>query len=91
MFSEGSFSLETPPLDMSAAMEKALAREESCGLGDAVYSMLSPGGPSQAGRLRGSLPAFPQIRGEQRKGDKRKFLDKRRAEAKRSQQKSPST
>ena len=38
VFSAASFSLE-PPLDMSAAMEKALAREESCGLGDAVNSM----------------------------------------------------
>lgn len=38
VFSVPSFSLE-PPLDMSAAMEKALAREESCGLGDAVNSM----------------------------------------------------
>jgi len=28
------------PLDMSAAMENALAREESCGLGDDVYSMV---------------------------------------------------
>lgn len=38
VFSVASFSLE-PPLDMSAAMEKALAREDSCGLGDAVNSM----------------------------------------------------
>lgn len=38
VFSAASFSLE-PPLDMSAAMEKALAREESWGLGDAVNSM----------------------------------------------------
>lgn len=40
VFSAASFSLE-PPLDMSAAMEKALAREESWGLGDAVNSMAS--------------------------------------------------
>jgi hypothetical protein len=38
VFSAASFSLE-PPLDMSAAMEKALAREDSWGLGDAVNSM----------------------------------------------------
>ena len=38
MFSAASFSLE-PPLDISAAMEKALALEESWGLGDAVNSM----------------------------------------------------
>lgn len=31
-------SLELP-LDIRAAMEKALAREESCGLGGGVYSM----------------------------------------------------
>lgn len=38
VFSVASFSLE-PPLDISAAMEKALALEESWGLGDAVNSM----------------------------------------------------
>lgn len=38
VFSAFSFSLEVP-LDISAAMEKALAREESCGLGEALYSM----------------------------------------------------
>lgn len=39
VFSAASFSLG-PPLDISAAMEKALAREESWGLGDAVNSMV---------------------------------------------------
>lgn len=38
VFSVASFSLQ-PLLDMSAAMEKALAREDSWGLGDAVNSM----------------------------------------------------
>lgn len=62
VFSVASFSLE-PPLDMSAAMEKALAREESWGLGDAVNSMApkarsGPGtGPAEL------LSSFP-------KGDK---------------------
>lgn len=38
VFSSASFSLAFP-LDISAAMEKAFAREDSCGLGDAVNSM----------------------------------------------------
>lgn len=38
VLSGDSLSLELP-LDMRAAMEKALAREESCGLGGGVYSM----------------------------------------------------
>lgn len=40
VLSGDSLSLELP-LDMRAAMEKALAREESCGLGGGVYSMAS--------------------------------------------------
>lgn len=42
-------SLELP-LDMRAAMEKALAREESCGLGGGVYSMASRRGREGKGR-----------------------------------------
>lgn len=36
------------PLDIRAAMEKALAREESCGLGGGVYSMASRRGSGAA-------------------------------------------
>lgn len=54
VFSAASFSLG-PPLDMSAAMEKALAREESWGLGDAVNSMV----PSVRS-WSGTGPAKPQ-------------------------------
>ena len=62
VFSAASFSLE-PPLDMSAAMEKALAREESWGLGDAVNSM-TPGTRSWPGTGPAVVPSsFP-------KGDK---------------------
>lgn len=39
VFSSGSLSLLDFPLDMRAAMEKALARDDSCGLGEDVYSM----------------------------------------------------
>lgn len=45
VFSGDSLSLELP-LDMRAAMEKALAREESCGLGGGVYSMATVRGRS---------------------------------------------
>lgn len=45
VFSGDSLSLELP-LDMRAAMEKALAREESCGLGGGVYSMVTVRGRS---------------------------------------------
>lgn len=50
VLSAGSFSLGLP-LAMRAAMEKALAREESCGLGGAVYSMARgrPGGSVGSG------------------------------------------
>lgn len=54
VFSAASFSLG-PPLDISAAMEKALAREESWGLGDAVNSMV----PSVRS-CSGTWPAKPQ-------------------------------
>lgn len=54
VFSAASFSLG-PPLDISAAMEKALAREESWGFGDAVNSMV----PSVLFWL-GTGPAKPQ-------------------------------
>lgn len=39
MFSSVSLSLLGFPLDIRAAMEKAFARDESCGFGDDVYSM----------------------------------------------------
>lgn len=39
VFSSASLSLLDFPLDISAAMEKAFARDESCGFGDDVYSM----------------------------------------------------
>lgn len=39
VFSSASLSLLDFPLDIRAAMEKALARDESCGFGDEVYSM----------------------------------------------------
>lgn len=59
VFSVASFSLE-PPLDMSAAMEKALAREESWGLGDAVNSM-APRTRSCAGTGLAEAPSsFPE-------------------------------
>lgn len=51
VLSGDSLSLELP-LDMSAAMEKALAREESCGLGGGVYSMATARG-------RGSVRRCP--------------------------------
>lgn len=62
VFSAASFSLE-PPLDMSAAMEKALAREESWGLGDAVNSMASSTGSWLGTGPAELLSSFP-------KGDK---------------------
>lgn len=40
VFSSASLSLLGFPLDIRAAMEKAFARDESCGFGDEVYSML---------------------------------------------------
>ncbi|TNN51230.1 hypothetical protein EYF80_038550 [Liparis tanakae] len=39
VFSSVSLSLLGFPLDIRAAMEKAFARDESCGFGDEVYSM----------------------------------------------------
>ena len=48
VLSAASLSLELP-LDMRAAIEKALARDESCGFGGGVYSMASPAG---AARIR---------------------------------------
>lgn len=39
VFSSGSLSLLDFPLDIRAAMENALARDESCGFGDDVYSI----------------------------------------------------
>lgn len=39
VFSSDSLSFDFP-LDMSAAMEKAFALEESCGFGEEVYSMM---------------------------------------------------
>lgn len=39
VFSSASLSLLGFPLDIRAAMEKAFARDESCGFGDEVYSM----------------------------------------------------
>lgn len=51
MVLSASFSLE-PPLDMSAAMEKALAREDSWGLEDAVNSMV-PGALQAVRRPQG--------------------------------------
>lgn len=39
VFSSVSLSLLGFPLDIRAAMEKAFARDESCGFGDDVYSM----------------------------------------------------
>lgn len=51
VLSGDSLSLELP-LDMRAAMEKALAREESCGLGGGVYSMATARG-------RGSVRRCP--------------------------------
>lgn len=59
MFSVASFSLE-PPLDIRAAMEKALALEESWGLGDAVNSM-APSARSWPGTGPDELPSsFPK-------------------------------
>lgn len=59
VFSVASFSLE-PPLDISAAMEKALALEESWGLGDAVNSM-APSARSWPGTWPAELPSsFPK-------------------------------
>lgn len=49
VLSGDSLSLELP-LDMRAAMEKALAREESCGLGGGVYSMATRRRSSSARR-----------------------------------------
>ena len=46
VFSSVSLSLLDFPLDIRAAMENALARDESCGFGDAVYS-ISVGAPHQ--------------------------------------------
>lgn len=51
VLSGDSLSLELP-LDMRAAMEKAFAREESCGLGGGVYSMATARG-------RGSVRRCP--------------------------------
>lgn len=39
VFSSVSLSLLGFPLDIKAAMEKAFARDESCGFGVDVYSM----------------------------------------------------
>lgn len=39
VFSSASLSLLGFPLDISAAMEKAFARDDSCGFGEDVYSM----------------------------------------------------
>lgn len=46
VFSSVSLSLLDFPLDIRAAMENALARDESCGFGDDVYS-ISGGEPDQ--------------------------------------------
>lgn len=46
VFSSVSLSLLDFPLDIRAAMENALARDDSCGFGDDVYS-ISGGEPEQ--------------------------------------------
>lgn len=65
VLSEDSLSLELP-LDMRAAMEKALAREESCGLGGGVYSMATHrrSGWARGGRDGVSGAAEPGYRAE---------------------------
>lgn len=51
VLSSVSLSLLDFPLDIRAAMENALARDESCGFGDDVYSMSGgEGGPSRGNR-----------------------------------------
>lgn len=47
VFSSGSLSLLDFPLDIRAAMENALARDESCGFGDDVYSISGRGGENR--------------------------------------------
>lgn len=51
VLSSVSLSLLDFPLDIRAAMENALAREESCGFGDDVYSMSGGGRGSVGGRV----------------------------------------
>lgn len=56
VLSSVSLSLLDFPLDIRAAMENALARDESCGFGDDVYSMSvagkGGGGPSRGNRTK---------------------------------------
>lgn len=53
VLSSVSLSLLDFPLDIRAAMENALARDESCGFGDDVYSMSGVGGgPSRGNQTK---------------------------------------
>lgn len=58
MLSSVSLSLLDFPLDIRAAMENALARDESCGFGDDVYSMSVAGGKGGGGQAEGTGPKY---------------------------------
>lgn len=69
VLSGDSFSLELP-LDIRAAMEKALAREESCGLGGGVYSMASRRGSGAAWTGAGAGAAAAVVVAVAERGDR---------------------
>lgn len=59
VLSSVSLSLLDFPLDIRAAMENALARDESCGFGDDVYSMSGEGGGGGGGdQAEGTRPKY---------------------------------